>query len=217
MQFFPPSPRRENEISLISRWIHFSWIVRAGNLVARFSIRSCGFAIPSSAVHSPRTCTPARFIFAHVEEINDANGQPLSFSSPSSSPPVENPPAVSYLIHMRGPYACDRVADSEHGPRVPVPIQVASSASRRTPHSCSTFSSSSRIVAREFLFVHSPRYPLTNIIYFSSPERAGAPFIVFEGITDFYGQPVTRVFHYFRRFYRYSSSFCSIYLCTAVN
>jgi len=109
---------------------------KSGNLVTRFSIRSCGFAIPSSAMHSPRTCTPARFIFAHVEEINDANGQPLSFSSPSS-PPIGNPPAVSYPIHMRGPYACDRVADSEHGPRVPVPIQVASSASRRTHHSSS--------------------------------------------------------------------------------
>lgn len=34
-----------------------------------------------------------------------------------------------YLIHMRG--LCDRLVDSEHESRVPVPIQVASSASRR--------------------------------------------------------------------------------------
>lgn len=65
---------------------------------------------------------PARFIFAHVEEINDEPRQAsLLLASPPSpiGKPLREP--VSYLIHMCGPYARDRVADSEHGPRVPVP------------------------------------------------------------------------------------------------
>lgn len=54
----------------------------------------------------------------------------LSFSPPPPPPfAVENPSTVFfYLIDMLDSCARDRVVDSEHGSRVPVPIQVASSA-----------------------------------------------------------------------------------------
>lgn len=149
---------------------------KSDNLIARFSIRTCGFVISSvirGAFASVRVLYIHRFIFAHVEEINDE--QPtasLFLLSTLSSAPVENPPAVSYLIYMHGPCACDRVANSEHGPRVPVPIQVVSSVSRRIYRSPSTSSSSSCIVAREFRFMRFCSYLLRyETIYFSPPER----------------------------------------------
>lgn len=105
--------------------------------------------------HSPHSYTQIRFIFVHRR--NQRRSDNFFLSLPLFPLPtllclfllfftVENPPAVFYPIHMRGSCARDRVVDSEHGSRVPVPIQVASSVSRRIHHSfSSSCSSSSRV------------------------------------------------------------------------
>lgn len=105
--------------------------------------------------HSPRSYTQIRFIFAYRRNQQRSDNLFLSLSLFPLPPlfclllllffAIENPPAVFYPIHMRGSCARDRVVDSEHGSRVPVPIQVASSVSRRIHHSFSSFCSSSRV------------------------------------------------------------------------
>lgn len=83
---------------------------------------------------SPCICEYRRDLFSYIEEIND---KPITSRLLSPSPPPSprgNPPVVPRSIHMRGPYVCNRIVNSEHGPRVPVPIQVVSSTSRRRTH-----------------------------------------------------------------------------------
>lgn len=163
--------------------IRLSWVIRAAISSRGFRFVPAVSRTPSvirGCVRLPRVRVHRPDLFSRTSKKSMTNSrQPLSFSLSLLSSPIGaigNPPAVSYLIHMRGPYACDRVADSEHGPRVPVPIQVASSASRRIHRSPPTSSSSSRVAyPRAWNFV--PYIPLgtrwDTTVHLSSPECSG--------------------------------------------
>lgn len=89
---------------------------RGLSMLLDFSSRFRAIVRPLFAAHFPLVYAYRRDLFSYIEEIND---KPIT-SRPSSS--RSSSPVVPRSIHMHGPYVCNRIVNSEHGPRVPVPL-----------------------------------------------------------------------------------------------
>lgn len=132
-RFVVNSADSRHRFTLVSR------VARVRRATFNSSLRFRRRGRPSRVIHA-FPLVYRRDLFSYIEEIND---EPITSHSLSlllsSLFAIGKPLVVSHPIHMRGPYVCNRVVNSEHGPRVPVPIQVVSSASRRTHLSSSSF------------------------------------------------------------------------------